>query len=75
MKKILVLMVVVFLLSGCNMYQQRTIVLNCIDGKVYIDIYAKGVSNKSENIKYPENIEYKNVLYVDDNNQPMKCIK
>lgn len=75
MKQILILIMLLFLLTGCGVHDKKSIVLKCIDGKTYIDVYSARLVTKDEYIKYPVNLQLSNVLYLDENDKPMKCIE
>lgn len=75
MKQIILLIMLMFLLVGCGIHDKKSIVLKCIDGKTYIDVYSARLVAKDEYIKYPINLEKSNVLYLDENDKPMKCIE
>lgn len=74
MKQIILIMLM-FLLAGCGIHDKKSLVLKCIDGKIYIDVYTKSFVTRDEYIKYPVNLYISNVLYLDKNDKPMKCIE
>lgn len=75
MKQIILLIMLMFLLAGCGIYDKKSIVLKCIDGKIYMNVYTESFVAKDEYIEYPVNLQLSNVLYLDKYDKPMKCIE
>ena len=57
MKKLLLVTFVLLgvMLSGCGVYDKKTITFECIDGKIYYNMYKKSLVNKDTDIKQEEN--------------------
>lgn len=57
MKKLLLVTFVLLgvMLSGCEVYDKKTITFECIDGEIYYNMYKRSLVNKDTDIKREEN--------------------
>lgn len=75
MKKILlVLFIIGLFFSGCGINDKTTIKLNCIDGKIYVDIYKATFVDSEENIELKKYQKRDKSLYFNDDGTNVKCI-
>jgi PBP1b-binding outer membrane lipoprotein LpoB len=75
MKKVLGILVIAFLFSGCMMHDKTSIEFICIDGKVYANVYKSRMVNADDNIKNPSNLVTKNTLIESDDESIISCSK
>jgi hypothetical protein len=75
MKKVLGILVIAFLFSGCMMYDKTSIEFICIDGKVYANVYKAILKNSSDDIKNEVHMVQKNILIKSDDGSIISCSK